>query len=99
MTGPAFSDTYTINPSTINEFRVGYLRYATSNIPLSYMQGWAQKLGIPNVPPDTFPTFTGTGFGTLGAGGFSQQIAENFTVSENLTKVTGSAHLQDGVGR
>jgi hypothetical protein len=88
MIGPAFSDTLTISPSTINEFRVAMTRYRTTNLPDSYGQGWAQKLGIPNVPPDTFPTFNGIGY-TVGVGGRSQQVSENFTVSENLTKVMG----------
>lgn len=95
MIGPAFSDTYTINATTINEFRVGATRFRTSNTPLSYQQGWAGKLGIPNVPPDTFPTFNGLGF-AVGPGGFSQTVAENFTVSENFTKVVGEHTFKMG---
>jgi hypothetical protein len=86
MIGPAISDTYNINPSTINEFRIAMTRYATSNVPISYGQGWAQKLGIPNVPPDTFPTFNGIGY-AVGPGGRSRQVTENLTISDNVTKV------------
>jgi hypothetical protein len=85
MIGPAISDTYNINPSTINEFRIAMTRYATSNVPISYGQGWAQKLGIPNVPPDTFPTFNGIGY-AVGPGGRSRQVTENLTISDNVTK-------------
>ena len=80
------SDTYTLNPTTINEFRLGYNRRAFSRIPNTLDQGWAGKLGIPNVSSATFPSFSNIGF-AVSPGGFSRSVGEDFTVSENLTKV------------
>ena len=37
-----------------------------------------------------------TGFTTVGPGGFSQQITESFTISENLTKVMGQHSFKMG---
>ena len=79
-------DTYTFSPTMINEFRVGYNRRATSRLPDSLNQGWAQKLGIPNVAGDSFPAFNNLGF-AVSPGGYSRSVGEDFTVSENLTKV------------
>jgi hypothetical protein len=90
-----FSDTYTISPSTINEVRLGFNRRVSTREPDSYMQGWAQKLGIPNTLPDTFPEFAGIGF-AVSPGGYSQAVSEDFTFSENLTKVISSHTLKMG---
>ncbi|MCC6860099.1 MAG: TonB-dependent receptor [Bryobacterales bacterium] len=95
MDNIAFSDTYTINPTTINEFRLGMNRYTASRSPDTYMGGWAQKLGIPNTLPDTFPEFTNTGY-TVFMGGFWQSVAEDFTISENLTRVSGQHTFKMG---
>ncbi|MBS1828598.1 MAG: TonB-dependent receptor [Acidobacteria bacterium] len=93
------SDTYTFNPSTINEMRLGYNRRANSAIPESFNQNWAQKLGIPNVSAETFPDFQNSGGGRfygLGPGGRSNDVAEDLTFQENLTKVTGRHTLKFG---
>ncbi len=47
------SATYTMNPTTINEMRLG--------------QHWAGKLGIPNVSAETFPDFQNSGGGGVSA--------------------------------
>jgi hypothetical protein len=96
MIGPGFTDTYNIGPTTINEFRIAMTRYATSNVPDSYGQGWAQKLGIPNVPADTFPVFSNIGGFDINLGGYSRQVNENVTISENLTKVVQQHTLKMG---
>jgi hypothetical protein len=80
------SDTWTINPTTINELRVGFNRRAFSRRPETYGEGWAAKLGIPNTLPDTFPEFANIGF-AVSPGGFAQSVGEDLTVSENLTKI------------
>jgi hypothetical protein len=84
----AFSDTLTISPTTINEFRASMNRRTTMRAPEAQGQGWAGKLGIPNTLPDTFPVFANLGFGAS-PGGSSLSIAEEFTMSENLLKVVG----------
>jgi len=86
--GVAFSDTLTIGPRTINEFRAGMVRRKYTRDLQVYGQGWAQKLGIPNTLPDTFPQFNNLGFSDY-PGGYQRTVAEDFTISENLTKVAG----------
>ena len=51
------SDTYTITPTLINEFRVGYNRRKTTKTPLTTDGNWAQQLGIPGVSGASFPLF------------------------------------------
>ena len=93
------SDTYTINPTTINELRLGFNRRRQTREPQSYSQDWAGKLGIPNVSPETFPDFRGVGgaayFGLL-PGGLSQTIGEEFTLQNGLTKVAGKHTVKAG---
>lgn len=93
------SDTYTFNPTTINEVRLGVNRRINVAIPSSYNEGWAAKLGIPNVSAETFPDFQNSGGGRyygLGPGGRSSDVAEDFTFQENFTKVTGRHTLKFG---
>ena len=89
-TNVALSDTYTFNPTTINEIRLGFNRRVFSATPESFGQGWAAKLGIPNVSDATFPEFRNSGgarFFGLGPDGRSSQVSEDFTFQENFTKV------------
>ncbi|MDW8354894.1 MAG: carboxypeptidase regulatory-like domain-containing protein [Bryobacterales bacterium] len=86
------SDTYTFTPTVINEMRFGYNRRRFTRAPSTLGQGWAGKLGIPNVGLQTFPHFvTSTGglFYRNGSLGRSQDVGEDFTFQENLTKVAG----------
>jgi hypothetical protein len=88
------SDYYTINPTTMNEVRLGYNRRHQTNTPATLNQGWAQKLGIPNVGPETFPTFNGI-YG-VGPGGYSSNLSEDFTFQDNFTKVVGRHTFKTG---
>lgn len=84
------SDTYTIGPTMINEIRLGMNRRTFTATPETYGQGWAGKLGIPNVDARTFPDFLTAGgarFYGFGPGGRSQEVGEDFTFQENFTKV------------
>ena len=93
------SDTFTFNPTTINEMRLGFNRRANTAIPESFNQDWAAKLGIPGVSAETFPDFqnsSGSRFYGLGPGGKSRDIAEDFTFQENFTKVAGKHTLKFG---
>ena len=87
-TAYGFSDTYTISPTTVNEFRINFNRYTGFNLPQADGQGWAAKLGIPNVPPDHFPTFANLGFG-VSPGGYSHLSEQELTISESLSKTIG----------
>ena len=55
------SDTYTISPTIINEFRVGFNRRKTTKSPDASNQDWAQQLGIPGVSGASFPFFVQSG--------------------------------------
>jgi hypothetical protein len=94
FTNVVLSDTYTFTPTLINEFRLGYNRRRETKDPVSYGEDWAGQLGIPNVSPETFPKIV-TGYNG-GPGGRYQQIAEDFTVQENLTKVAGKHTVKLG---
>src|ERR1035437_7063685 len=87
--GGAVSDTYSINSSTVSEFRLGYNRYKQTTTPTTTNQGWAQKLGIPNVSGATFPTFANINGYNDNNGGFTSQTGENFTISESISKLVG----------
>ena len=88
MLGPTISDTWTISPSMINEFRVSMVRFRFTLTPTTENQGWAQTLGIPNVPATSFPEFPDLPY-PVNLGNYQETVETNYTVSENLTKVTG----------
>jgi hypothetical protein len=91
------SDIYTIGPTTINEVRVGMNRRKFTRVPEANGQGWAQKLGIPNVGPETFPGFNITTYNyRMQPGGARQEVAEDFTFQDNFTKVVGKHTLKFG---
>lgn len=92
------SDTHTFNPTTINEFRFGLNRRHRTRVPPTQGQGWAKQLGIPNVSDETFPDIRGGGgrYYNLGPGGFDEQIAGDYTIQNNLTKIVGKHTLKAG---
>lgn len=93
------SDTYTFSPTMINEVRLGYNRRRGTVFPSTLNQDWAKQLGIPNVSGATFPNFQscnnqsnctgGTTFFRQDNSGLSasQDVGEDFTFQENLTKI------------
>ena len=94
FTNIVLSDTYTFSPTMINEIRLGYNRRHETKDPVSYGEGWGQKLGIPNSDPSSFPKIV-TGFNG-NPGGKYQNIAEDFTFQENLTKIHGRHTMKFG---
>jgi hypothetical protein len=51
------SDSFVVNPATINEVRLGWSRRKSTRLPESLGQNWTAKFGIPNVGPETMPIF------------------------------------------
>ena len=94
FTNVVFSDTYTFSPTIINEFRLGHNRRHETKDPTTYGQGWAGQLGMPNTDAATFPQFA-TSFNG-GQGGRFQNLSEDFTMQENLTKVAGKHTVKTG---
>lgn len=82
-----FSDMLILSPSMNNEFRAGFNRRARRETALTQNQDWAKQLGIPNTSGGTFPYFN-IGFGFAGLPSF-QNIGEDFTFQDNLTKISG----------
>ena len=94
FTNVVFSDTYTISPTLINEFRLGYNRRHETKVPAANDGGWAQQLGIPNVSGATFPRFNTSFNGN--PGGRFENVAEDNTLQNNLTKISGKHTLKFG---
>jgi len=102
------SDTYTLSPTMINEMRLGYNRRRGTVFPSTLNQDWAKQLGIPNVSGATFPNFqycnnqsnctAGTTFFRQDNSGLSasQEVGEDFTFQENLTKVINNHTVKVG---
>jgi hypothetical protein len=59
------SDTYTLSPTLISEFRIGFNRRKTTKTPETANQNWAQQLGIPGVNGVSFPLFVPSGSNPL----------------------------------
>ncbi len=89
-----FSDMLIISPTISNEFRVGFNRRVLKETALTKDGDWAKKLGIPNVSGATFPFFN-IGFGFASLPSF-QNIGEDITVQNNLTKVAGKHTFKAG---
>jgi hypothetical protein len=93
------SDTYTISPTLINEFRVGFNRRKTTKSPDASNQDWAKQLGIPGVNGVSFPFFatpSGANYYRTGPGGVSSEVWEDVRAQENLTKVWGRHTVKGG---
>jgi Carboxypeptidase regulatory-like domain len=93
------SDTYTITPTVISEFRIGFNRRKTTQDPFGANQDWAQQLGIPGVNGVSFPYFvtpSGGQYYRMNPGGISSEVWEGIEVQENLTKVHGKHTIKGG---
>jgi hypothetical protein len=94
------SDMYTLSPTLINEMRIGGNRRHYTRNPESLGQDWAGTLGIPNTNAETFPDFRNSGGSTfydnMGPGGKAQEVGEDITFQENLTKIAGRHTIKMG---
>jgi hypothetical protein len=105
--------TYTISPTVINEFRLGYMRYHVSDVPNGYGTDPATQAGIPGLNLDKtytsgMPYFdiqdAGVGDDKLGYSLGANQCNCPLTQSErqiqfvdNLTKIHGNHSFKFGV--
>lgn len=100
------SDTYTLSPTLINELRLGYNRRRGTVFPATLNQDWAGKLGIPNASPAVFPHFQGCNNQSNCTGGTtyfrqnelsaSQDVGEDFTFQNNVTKIVAKHTVKFG---
>jgi hypothetical protein len=83
------SDTHMFSPTLISELRLGANRRKQSRKPGGLNENWAQQLGIPGVSGETFPSFFNAGgmafYNASMPGGTYYQVAESFTLQENVT--------------
>ena len=89
-----FSDMLILSPTMNNEFRAGFNRRDRRETAITKGGDWAKQLGIPNTSADTFPNFN-IGYGLAGLPSF-QNIGEDFTFQDNLTKVTSKVTFKFG---
>ncbi len=96
--------TYVINPSTINDARVGYYRVRGDGFSYSSGGNWAQQLGIPNVDGALMPQFGAPGgdryqasgiYGLIGNGNY-RNITETISFRDDLTKIHGTHAFKMG---
>jgi hypothetical protein len=80
------SDTYTLSPTLISEFRVGFNRRKTTKSPDASNQNWAQQLGIPGVNGVSFPYFVANSVGAMTA------------ISPGSTSNIGTPYYRTGPG-
>ncbi|MCC6859216.1 MAG: TonB-dependent receptor [Bryobacterales bacterium] len=85
--------TWVINPTTINDARVGYFRARNDKRVPSFGQDWPNQLGIPNVPQDLMPRFNVYG---LTVSGPNRKIGETLSFRNDLTKIVGTHAFKMG---
>jgi len=97
-----------LDPSMLNDFRVGFYRIRNDTTVPSYNQNWAGQLGIPNDSPLLMPSFSSTaasGTGTapalntmygLTVPGPSRQIRETLLLRDDFSKVLSTHALKMG---
>jgi hypothetical protein len=93
------SDSYVINPTTINEVRLGWNRRKSTRLPDSLGQNWAAKFGIPNVGPETMPIFqtsSGGQFYFRFPEGETVDVNEAISMQENLSLIRGRHTFKTG---
>jgi hypothetical protein len=94
------ADTHTFSPTLINEFRFGFNRRKESRNPGGIGEGWAQRLGIPGVGPETFPSFFNSNGGAFYnawmPGASYYHVTENFFLQNNVTKIAGAHQIKFG---
>ena len=91
------SHTYIFSPTSVNDFRFGYYRVSETEGGPGENEGWAQKLGFPQVSPAEFPLVNLTTYTSFG--GANDQItipARNFDISDTISIVRGRHSLKFG---
>jgi hypothetical protein len=95
----AVSDSYVINPTTINEIRIGWNRRKSTRLPASLGQNWAAKFGIPNVGADTMPIFQNSAGGQFYfrfPEGETVDVNENVSFQDNVSLIRGRHTFKTG---
>jgi len=101
-----FAYDWTVRPTVLNHFAIGYNRFGNNNESVYVDQGWPQKIGLQNVPPTHFPTLTfggqpfqGGGIGAggrLGSGNSGGSYNGSTIVQNDTTIIRGKHNLKAG---
>ncbi|MEO8370901.1 MAG: TonB-dependent receptor [Candidatus Solibacter sp.] len=97
-TSPTYKQTYSlgttwvISPSFLAETRFGYARSSQTVTSSSYMADMAATLGIPGLPPDTFPL----GLYGIGQPAPSSTTSETLSARIDLSKMKGTHAFKFG---
>lgn len=95
-------NTWVVNPSTVNDARVGYYRGRNDRLVPSFGKNYAQLLGIPNVNGALLPSFgTGDQFTAdsiygLTVSGPTRIIGETLSFRDDLSKIHGTHAFKMG---
>jgi hypothetical protein len=97
-TNNQLSDYWTINPTSINEFRIGFMGEYDTMTPQTLSQGWPAKLGLSIAKADVFPAITITNVYGLGPGSpsFANYKENNIDISDQMTLIRGRHLLHFG---
>lgn len=105
-----FSEDWTISPTVLNHFAIGYNRFGNINESVYVDQDWASKIGLQNTAPTTFPAIRFIGAPILGGqigapsgttgrlGSESRGLSYNGStiIQDDLTIVKGKHNLKAG---
>lgn len=96
--------THIFNPTTVNEFRAGYVRNASIQLQAQYNQDLDSKYGLPFPSPSGpsvggMSTMTISGFTSLGSASFGPglQYIDKGELSDSYTAIRGRHTLKFGV--
>jgi hypothetical protein len=89
----ASSTTWIISPTMVSETRFGYVRSVSQTVDPTYGANIASLLGIPGLPPDTFPVGLYTGIGQAGP---ASTVTDNFSLRQDISKAKGPHAIKFG---
>lgn len=95
-TNNQISDYWSISPTTMNEFRVGFMGEYDLLTPQTLGQGWPAKLGLQFAKADIFPTVNVTNFYQLAPNTNANYKENLFDLSDQITLVRGRHILHFG---
>jgi hypothetical protein len=97
------SETHTFNPTTINEFRLGFSRLTTNQLqPFANTMGIPAQFGIQGIPqiPQNggLPLISISGLQQMGPAAFvpGKRVSDTSQLTENLTKIYGNHTFKSG---
>ncbi len=90
------SDYWSISPTMINEFRIGFMGEYDIFTPDTLGKGWPSKLGLQISKADVFPTVTINNYYALGSGLNTNYKENTFDLSDQMTLIHGRHLLHFG---